>query len=47
MLPNLPIFAQNGRRFVCYHGNGGWGGGWNKNLTICINQEINLSTFHV
>ena len=25
MLRNLPIFAQNGRRFVCYHGNGGGG----------------------
>ena len=20
---NLPIFDQNGRHFVCYHGNGG------------------------
>ena len=25
MLPNLPIFAQNGRHFVSYHGNGGGG----------------------
>ena len=23
VFPNLPIFAQNGRHFVCYHGNGG------------------------
>ena len=23
VFPNLPIFAQNGGHFVCYHGNGG------------------------
>ena len=23
VFPNLPIFARNGRHFVCYHGNGG------------------------
>ena len=23
VFPNLPIFAQNGRHFVCYYGNGG------------------------
>ena len=23
VFPNLPIFAKNGRHFVCYHGNGG------------------------
>ena len=30
MLPNLPIFAQNGRHFVSYHGNGGGGGAGTK-----------------
>ena len=23
VFPNLPIFAQNGGHFICYHGNGG------------------------
>ena len=23
LIPNLPIFVQNGGHFVCYHGNGG------------------------